>query len=93
MTGQSRSIVMAVGLLGIFAVVVSNSQTVKGYITDEQRLKMEQARVDNEVERVLPIFEQQCKAELGIPENDSLGYHFTECKDAQAKLQNHSLTP
>jgi len=83
--------ILVSALIMIGLIVLSSNQIVKGYMTDEERLQARQSQVEKQVKRDLPIFEQQCKAELGIPEDHPLGSRFLECKDTISKLENNSL--
>lgn len=41
----------------------------------------------------LPIFDQKCKQELGIPQDKPLGMGFLQCMNTMKMLANHTLTP
>lgn len=40
----------------------------------------------------LPIFDQKCKQELKIPQDQPLGLGFTRCMNTLKMLANHTLT-
>jgi putative transposon-encoded protein len=64
----------------------------QGYIPDETRRQINQALINDQVKKVTPIFEQQCKAELGLPMDHILTLMDTlKCADASGKLMNGSL--
>ena len=52
-----------------------------------------QARVDpSYANSTLPIFDQKCKQELGIPQDQPLGMGFMQCMKTMKMLANHTLT-
>jgi hypothetical protein len=56
-------------------------------------LQQAQARVDpSYANSTLPVFEQKCKQELGIPEDKPLGMGFMQCMNTMKMLANHTLT-
>jgi putative transposon-encoded protein len=64
----------------------------QGYIPDETRRQINQALINDQVKKVTPIFEQQCKAELGLPMDHILTLMDTlRCVNTSGKLMNGSL--
>ena len=64
----------------------------QGYIPDETRRQINQALINDQVKKVTPIFEQQCKAELGLPMDHILTLMDTlRCANTSGKLMNGSL--
>jgi hypothetical protein len=64
----------------------------RGYIPDETRRQINQALINDQVKKVTPIFEQQCKAELGLPLDHILTLMDTiRCAKTSGKLMNGSL--
>ena len=56
-------------------------------------IQQAQARVDSSyANSTLPIFEQKCKQELGIPQDQPLGMGFMQCMKTMKMLANHTLT-
>ena len=56
-------------------------------------LQQAQARVDSSyANSTLPVFEQKCKQELGIPQEKPLGMGFMQCMNTMKMLANHTLT-
>jgi hypothetical protein len=56
-------------------------------------LQQAQARVDSSyANSTLPVFEQKCKQELGIPQDKPLGMGFMQCMNTMKMLANHTLT-
>jgi hypothetical protein len=56
-------------------------------------LHQAQARVDSSyANSTLPVFEQKCKEELGIPQDKPLGMGFMQCMNTMKMLANHTLT-
>jgi putative transposon-encoded protein len=63
----------------------------QGYIPDETRRQINQALINDQVKKVTPIFEQQCKAELGLPLDHILTLMETmSCANTVGKLMNGS---
>jgi putative transposon-encoded protein len=91
-----------ISLLIVMAIVVitqqqtANAELVnngfQGYIPDETRRQINQALTNDQVKKVTPIFEQQCKAELGLPMDHPLTLMDTiRCAKTLGKLMNGSL--
>ena len=56
-------------------------------------IQQSQARVNSSyANSTLPIFEQKCKQELGIPQDQPLGMGFMQCMKTMKMLANHTLT-
>ncbi|HZI70825.1 MAG: hypothetical protein ACTHKP_09300 [Nitrososphaeraceae archaeon] len=55
-------------------------------------IQQAQARVNSSyANSTLPIFEQKCKQELGIPQDHPLGMGFLQCMNTMKMLANHTL--
>ena len=55
-------------------------------------LQQTQARVDpSYANSTLPIFDQKCKQELKIPQDQPLGMGFMQCMNTMKMLANHTL--
>ena len=55
-------------------------------------IRQAQARVNSSyASSTLPIFEQKCKQELGIPQDKPLGMGFVQCMNTMKMLANHTL--
>jgi hypothetical protein len=50
------------------------------------------AQADSYANNTLPIFEQKCKQELGIPHDRPLGMGFLQCINTLKILASHTLT-
>ena len=56
-------------------------------------MQQTQARVNSSyANSTLPIFEQKCKQELGISQDQPLGMGFMQCMKTMKMLANHTLT-
>jgi hypothetical protein len=82
-------------------VVITQQQTAnaelvnngfQGYIPDETRRQINQALINDQIKKITPIFEKQCKAELGLPFAHILTLMDTiRCANTSGRSMNGSL--
>jgi hypothetical protein len=76
--------------LKLFIIVLGLAILLVGI---EIGIQQSQARVNSSyANSTLPIFEQKCKQELGIPQDQPLGMGFMQCIKTMKMLANHTLT-
>lgn len=92
----TRAIVLSSLIVMAFTVVIPERQQVKGYstenLTDMIAAKIIKGIKDALSNKILPLFVQKCKIELGIPQDQVL--HLTsdlKCHNAIAELKSGDI--
>jgi putative transposon-encoded protein len=98
--GKKVKTILLSSFIAMALVVITQQQAnaelvnngFQGYILDETRRQINQALINDEVKKMTPVFEQQCKVELGLPTDHILTLMDTlRCANTSGKLMNGSL--